>query len=83
MIVTDNALATLMVVLPRYALVLQCISLVHQHFPDANGAEFSNIGGGWCNAVFGAVGVVYDPAVQTCLFEAFDAQDQVCECVCP
>ena len=51
-------------------LLFQCISLVRQHFPDANGAEFSNVGGGWCNAVFDAVGVVFDSGVQSCLFEA-------------
>ena len=71
-----------MVTLPcAYILCLvygQCISLVRKHYPDANGAEFSNIGGGWCNAVFGAVGVIFDPSVQTCIFE-----DVAHDCACP
>ena len=49
--------------------VLQCVALVRKNFPDANAAEFSNTGLVWCNAVYNASGLVYEPTVQTCLFD--------------
>ena len=47
----------------------ECAALVQRDHRTATAAEFSNAGLGWCNAVFEAVGVIYDPEVQTCLFE--------------
>ena len=49
--------------------VLQCVALVRKNFPDANAAEFSNTGLVWCNAVYNASGLVYEPTLQTCLFD--------------
>jgi hypothetical protein len=46
----------------------ECQSLVRRNYPEANAAEYSNIGGVWCKAVFNATGVIYDPEVQTCIF---------------
>ena len=46
----------------------ECVALVRTNFPDANAAAFSNMGEGWCEAVFGAEGVVHEHAVQSCLF---------------
>jgi hypothetical protein len=46
----------------------ECVALVRTRFPDANAATFSNMGQGWCEAVFNAQGVVYEHAVQTCIF---------------
>jgi hypothetical protein len=45
------------------------MTLVRKNFPNANAAEFSNIGGAWCNAVYNATGLAYDPSLQTCLFD--------------
>ena len=42
---------------------------MQKNFPDANAAEFSNTGRVWCNAVYDAKGLVYDPTLQTCLFD--------------
>lgn len=47
----------------------ECVSLVRRLHPKANGAVFSNVGGVWCQAVFNASGVVFEPAVQSCLFD--------------
>jgi hypothetical protein len=47
----------------------ECIALVRENFPDANAAEFSNTGRVWCDAVYNASGLIFDPAVQTCLFD--------------
>jgi len=47
----------------------ECISLVRRMHPTANGAEYSNEGQVWCNAVFGARGVIFGEPVQSCLFE--------------
>ena len=46
----------------------ECVALVRTTFPDANAAAFSNMGQGWCEAIFNAQGVVYEHAVQTCIF---------------
>ena len=46
----------------------ECIALVNKDYPAANAASYSNTGEGWCKAVFGAVGVIFDPLVQTCIF---------------
>jgi hypothetical protein len=48
---------------------LQCVTLVRQHFPDANAAKYSNIGRAECDAVYNATGLIYDPTMQTCLFD--------------
>ena len=47
---------------------MQCVTLVRKNFPDANAAEFSNTGRVWCNAVYNATGLIYEPTLQTCLF---------------
>ena len=47
----------------------ECAALVQRDYETAAAAEYSNTGHGWCNAVFEAAGVVYDPEVQTCGFE--------------
>jgi hypothetical protein len=49
--------------------VVQCVALVRKKFPDANAAEFSNTGRVWCNAVYNASGLIYEPTLQTCLFD--------------
>jgi len=54
----------------------QCLSLVSLHFPDADGAQYSNVGKTECFAVYNASGVVYDYAVQTCMFAPQQAQQQ-------
>jgi hypothetical protein len=46
----------------------ECVALVRMTFPNANAAAFSNMGQGWCEAVFNAQGVVYEHSVQTCIF---------------
>jgi hypothetical protein len=46
----------------------ECVALVRTMFPDANAAAFSNMGKGWCEAIFNAQGVVYEHTVQTCIF---------------
>ena len=51
------------------ASAIECVSRVTHDFPAANAAEYSNVGEGWCLAVFGAKGVIADPSRQTCLFE--------------
>ena len=48
---------------------MQCVALVRKTFPDANAAEFSNTGLVWCNAVYNASGLIYEPTLQTCLFD--------------
>jgi hypothetical protein len=45
------------------------MTLVRKNFPAANAAEFSNTGRAWCRAVYNATGLVYDPSLQTCLFD--------------
>ena len=45
------------------------MALVRKNFPDANAAEFSNTGRVWCNAVYNASGLIYEPTLQTCLFD--------------
>ena len=47
----------------------QCVTLVRRDFPEANAAEFSNTGRVWCDAVYNATGLIYEPTVQTCLFD--------------
>jgi hypothetical protein len=47
----------------------ECAALVQRDYETAAAAEYSNTGHGWCNAVFEAAGVIYDPEVQTCVFE--------------
>eukprot|EP01043_Picozoa_sp_COSAG02_P063649 COSAG02_NODE_9080_length_2338_cov_3.459134_2_plen_320_part_00 len=47
----------------------ECISLVRRMHPAANGAEYSNEGHVWCNAVFDARGVIFGGPMQSCLFE--------------
>jgi hypothetical protein len=47
----------------------ECATLIQHVFPEATAAEYSNAGHGWCNAASEAVGVIYDPEAQTCLFE--------------
>ena len=32
----------------------ECAALVYREFPEANAAEYSNVGEGWCHAVFEA-----------------------------
>ena len=42
---------------PRYETVTtpaECAALVHRDHPEATAAEFSNVGGEWCKAVFDA-----------------------------
>ena len=53
----------------------ECISLVRRMYPMANGAEYSNEGHVWCNAVFDARGVICGQPVQSCLFE--DSPEEV------
>lgn len=45
------------------------MTLVRKNFPAANAAEFSNTGRVWCNAVYNATGLIYEPTLQTCLFD--------------
>jgi hypothetical protein len=40
------------------ATAIECMSRVTHDFPDADAAEYSNVGEGWCLAVFGAKGVI-------------------------
>ena len=47
----------------------ECAALVQRDHETAAAAEYSNTGHGWCNAVFEAAGVIYDPMLQTCVFE--------------
>ena len=47
----------------------ECAALVHRDYREATAAEYSNTGGEWCFAVFEATGVIFDPTVQTCVFE--------------
>eukprot|EP01046_Picozoa_sp_COSAG06_P029243 COSAG06_NODE_2697_length_6436_cov_8.420546_3_plen_654_part_00 len=47
----------------------ECATLVHRDHREATAAEYSNVGEKWCFAVFEAVGVIYDPQVQTCVFD--------------
>lgn len=42
---------------------------MRQNFPDANAAQYSNTGRAECDAVYNASGIIYDPALQTCLFD--------------
>ena len=44
-------------------------AVVHGDYEAANAAVYSNIGREECWAVFGAAGVIYDPVLQTCVFE--------------
>eukprot|EP01051_Picozoa_sp_SAG22_P015029 SAG22_NODE_1911_length_3328_cov_2.473521_3_plen_155_part_00 len=46
----------------------ECQAMVRKEHPTAAAAVYSNFGGDWCHAAFGADGVVFDPEVQTCLF---------------
>jgi hypothetical protein len=45
------------------------VTLVRQNFPDANAATYSNTGRAECDAVYSATGLIYDPTLQTCLFD--------------
>ena len=47
----------------------ECATLVHRDHREATAAEYSNVGGEWCFAVFEATGVIFDPMIQTCVFE--------------
>ena len=45
------------------------MAFVRRNFPDANAAEYSNHGRTECDAVYNATGLIYDPTLQTCLFD--------------
>ena len=47
----------------------ECATLVQHEYRTATASEYSNVGGQDCFAVFEAVGVIFDPAMQVCLFE--------------
>jgi hypothetical protein len=47
----------------------ECAAVVHRDYEAANAAVYSNVGREECWAVFKAAGVIYDPALQTCVFE--------------
>jgi hypothetical protein len=47
----------------------ECAAVVHRDYEEANAAVYSNIGRCECWAVMEAVGVIYDPVLQTCIFE--------------
>jgi hypothetical protein len=47
----------------------ECAAVVHRDYEAANAAVYSNVGREECWAVFGAAGVIYDPVLQTCMFE--------------
>lgn len=47
----------------------ECAAVVHRDYEVANAAMYSNVGREECWAVFEAVGVIYDPMLQTCVFE--------------
>ena len=45
------------------------MTFVRRNFPDANAAEYSNSGRTECDAVYNATGLIYDPTLQTCMFD--------------
>lgn len=45
------------------------MTIVRRDFPAANAAEFSNTGRTDCEAVYNATGMIYNPTLQTCLFD--------------
>ena len=47
----------------------ECATVVHRDYETANAAVYSNVGREECWAVFEAAGVIYDPMLQTCVFE--------------
>ena len=47
----------------------ECAAVVHRDYEAANAAVYSNVGREECWAVFEAAGVIYDPVLQTCVFE--------------
>jgi hypothetical protein len=47
----------------------ECAAVVHRDYTSANAAVYSNVGREECWAVFQAAGVIYDPVLQTCIFE--------------
>jgi hypothetical protein len=47
----------------------ECAAVVHRDYEIANAAVYSNVGREECWAVFEAAGVIYDPVLQTCVFE--------------
>jgi hypothetical protein len=51
------------------ATAAECAAVVHRDYGEANAAVYSNIGRCECWAVMEAVGVIYDPVLQTCIFE--------------
>ena len=44
-------------------------AVVHRDHEAANAAVYSNVGRDECWAVFEVAGVIYDPMLQTCVFE--------------
>eukprot|EP01046_Picozoa_sp_COSAG06_P007568 COSAG06_NODE_371_length_16707_cov_57.805576_12_plen_279_part_00 len=47
----------------------ECAAVVHRDYETANAAVYSNVRREECWAVFEAAGVIYDPVLQTCVFE--------------
>ena len=47
----------------------ECVVVVHRDYEAAKAAGYSNIGREQCWAVFEVAGVLYDPVVQTCVFD--------------
>ena len=47
----------------------ECAAVVHRDHEAANAAVYSNVGREECWAVFEVAGVIYDPMLQTCVFE--------------
>eukprot|EP01050_Picozoa_sp_SAG11_P032817 SAG11_NODE_10847_length_802_cov_0.941679_1_plen_107_part_00 len=67
---TKHAMATLNVSATITSAV-ECAASVRQHYPDATGAECSNVDDDKsieCFAVMGADGIIFDRMKQTCLF---------------
>ena len=47
----------------------ECAAVVHRDYEAANAAVYSNVGREECWAAFEVVGVIYDPVLQTCVFD--------------
>jgi hypothetical protein len=52
-----------------YVTLRQRLSAAVVHRDYENAAVYSNVGREECWAVFEAAGVIYDPVLQTCVFE--------------
>ena len=67
--VYDEIVATKLAINETITTPAECAAVVHRDYEAANAAVYSNVGREECWAVFDVAGMIYDPMLQTCVFE--------------